>query len=61
MDEASRNEIEKLANEYEAVVAFYKLGQAKIAAADVHDESHGSCSKPFIGASRERVSPRSTL
>jgi hypothetical protein len=42
MDERSRIEIEKLANEYEAVVAFYRLGQAKIAAGNVRDESQDS-------------------
>jgi hypothetical protein len=40
MDETSRVEIEKLANEYEAVAAFYRLGQAKAAAADPPDKSH---------------------
>jgi hypothetical protein len=42
MDEASRIEIEKLANEYEAVVAFYRLGQAKVAAGDVPDKARDS-------------------
>jgi len=39
MDEASRIEIEKLASEYEAVIAFYRLGLEKVAAADLRDQS----------------------
>jgi hypothetical protein len=39
MDEASRIEIEKLAREYDTIVAFYRLGQAKIEAAGAFGES----------------------
>ena len=39
IDDTSRIEIEKLAREYEAVVAFHKLGQAKVSATNRDDHA----------------------